>query len=81
MHTSVMHARASHPPTASDLRSLIRAEFMEMPGLSVTLAQAARLWNADRSQCFEALETLSREGFLYHIRDSYLRTSCGRPPT
>ena len=49
-----------------------------MPGLSVTLAQAARLWNVNRQQCLTALESLRHEGFLRNSRDSYLRVSCGR---
>ena len=44
-----------------------------MPGLSVTLAQAARLWNIDRLRCHRVLESLLNEGFLYRSRDSYLR--------
>jgi hypothetical protein len=61
-----------------DLTTLIRAEYLEMPGLSVTLPQAVRLWNADRRQCQEALETLVREGFLRYSRAAYLRATCGR---
>jgi hypothetical protein len=61
-----------------DLVSLMRAEFREMPGLSVTLAQAARLWNADRGQCADALEALRREGFLHRSHEMYLRVTCGR---
>jgi hypothetical protein len=53
----------------------MRAEFREMPGLSVTLGQAARLWNADRRQCFDALESLADEGFLCRARGSYARTT------
>jgi hypothetical protein len=56
-----------------DLRSLIRAEYAEMPGLCLTLAQAARLWNVDRDTCLAMLESLTREGFLYRSRDSYFR--------
>jgi hypothetical protein len=49
-----------------------------MPGLSLTLAQAARLWNVDRLRCLDALDALMNEGFLYRARDSYVRTTCGR---
>lgn len=48
-----------------------------MPGLSVTLPQAVRLWNADRRQCLDALETLVCDGFLRRCRDVYLRSTCG----
>jgi hypothetical protein len=50
-----------------------------MPGLSVTLPQAARLWNGDSAECLDALETLVREGFLRKSRDMYLRATCGSP--
>ena len=48
-----------------DLEALIRAEYLEMPGLRLTLAQAARLWNIDRDTCVEALASLVGTGFLY----------------
>jgi hypothetical protein len=60
-------------PSSVDLTSLIRAEYREMPGLSVTLPQAARLWNVDRRQCLDALESLTKEGFLQRSRDAYVR--------
>ena len=41
-----------------------------MPGLSVTLAQAARLWNVDRRRCLDVLEALTKEGFLYRAGES-----------
>ena len=72
-----MHAVASvltPPPRSVDLVSLIRAEYREIPGLSVTLPQAARLWNADQRQCREALEALIDEGFLHRFREMYLRS-------
>jgi hypothetical protein len=52
--------------------SMIRSEYREMPGLTVTLAQGARLWNVDRRQCFDALEALAEEGFLRRSRDMYV---------
>jgi hypothetical protein len=61
-----------------DLTALVRAEYLEMPGLCLTVAQAARLWNVGKDDCLQALETLSRDGFLYRSRDQYLRTGCGR---
>jgi hypothetical protein len=48
-----------------------------MPGLCLTLAQAARLWNVDQDRCLAALESLTREGFLYRARNSYFRVGCG----
>ena len=60
-------------PVPRTLESLVRAEYREMPGLTLTLAQAARLWNVDRRQCLAVLEELRDEGFLEHDRDSYFR--------
>lgn len=41
-----------------------RAEFLEMPGLRLTLAQAARLWAMDIDLCEAALATLVETRFL-----------------
>ena len=41
-----------------------RGEYCEMPGLTLTLEQAARLWNLDNPTCEETLTTLVDEGFL-----------------
>lgn len=60
---------ATRPP---DLASLIRAEYLEMPGLSVTLAQAARLWHVDCPSCLEVLDSLTHEGFLKYVRGAYV---------
>jgi len=46
------------------LAARIRAEYREMPGLRLTLAQACRLWQVDAAQCSVVLETLVQEGFL-----------------
>jgi hypothetical protein len=63
-----------------DLRSTIRAEYEDLPGLSLTLAQAARLWNVDRRDCLEALELLTREGFLSRAKGLYVRARTDRLP-
>lgn len=71
-----MHALVdppSLPPYSVELAPLIRAEYREMPGLSVTLAQAARLWHVDRNHCLDVLEALTAEGFLRRVQGSYVR--------
>ena len=78
MHTLTTVSDGICPLHAADLLSRIRAEYVEMPGLSVTEAQAVRLWGVDRRQCLDALDALTSEGFLYRAGDSYLRTTCGR---
>lgn len=72
MPTHVVAHTPLHPTYAPDLASLIRAEYLEMPGLSVTLAQAARLWHVDRRSCLDVLDALTREGFLRYVRGTYV---------
>jgi hypothetical protein len=42
----------------------VRGEFREMPGLTLTLAQAGRLWSLDVRTCSEVLSHLVDTGFL-----------------
>jgi hypothetical protein len=42
----------------------IMSEFIEMPGMRLTLAQAARLWSLDAGECERLLDDLVRAGFL-----------------
>jgi hypothetical protein len=46
------------------LMELVEAEYAEMPGLSVTLLQAQRLWAVDRRTCEEVFSRLVRNGAL-----------------
>ena len=66
----------SHPVGDAFAEALRRAqaEFMEMPGLLLTEAQAARLWCFDSALCSRVLQTLVEEHFLIRTRNaSYLR--------
>lgn len=47
----------------------IRSEFLEMPGLSLTTSQAARLWNLDPQTSQIALHMLVDSGFLMQARN------------
>jgi len=47
----------------------IRSEFHEMPGLCLTGAQAARLWNLDRATSEAALDALVADGYLSRTGD------------
>jgi hypothetical protein len=51
--------------TCEPLLHRIRAEFMEMPGLRLTSAQAARLWHLDRDTVAVLLAALVEARFLY----------------
>ena len=42
----------------------IRAEYLEMPGLRLTLAQAQRLYGVERALCQRLLDTLVDANFL-----------------
>jgi hypothetical protein len=55
------------------LLAQIRGEFREMPGLTLTLRQASRLWNLDLLTCDVALRTLVDEGFLGRTRTGGFR--------
>lgn len=42
----------------------VRNEFLEMPGLRLTPAQAARLWGVDDASCHHVIAALVRAAFL-----------------
>lgn len=47
-----------------DLTLRARAEFREMPGMCLTTAQAARLWQLSPARAEELLSDLVQSGFL-----------------
>lgn len=47
-----------------DLCARVKAEFREMPGLRLTLPQAARLFNLERGRCERVLNALVHAGWL-----------------
>ena len=46
-----------------------QAEFLEMPGLQLTVAQAARLWHFDSVLCTAVLSRLVEQRFLIETRN------------
>lgn len=46
-----------------------RGEFLEMPGLRLTVSQARRLWNLDAHLCESLLFTLVETRFLVRLQD------------
>ena len=56
----------NNPPEHSkdDLTTRARAEFREMPGMCLTTAQAARLWQLSPARAEELLSELVQSGFL-----------------
>jgi hypothetical protein len=56
----------------------IRAEYLEMPGLQLTRAQAQRMWGLDADTCLQLLEMLTSERFLdRRANGTYARRSDG----
>lgn len=54
--------------TIRTLVEQIQAEYAEMPGLSVTLPQAQRLWAVDQPTCEEVFRRLMFRGVLRRTR-------------
>ena len=55
-------------PTEEVLRR-VQGEFLEMPGLRLTEAQARRLWGLDTAVCDALLGALVDAKFLFKTRD------------
>lgn len=64
--------------TAADLADRCRGEFLEMPGMRLTVRQAQRLWSAGPDDCQAALDALVERGFLRKADDTYCRADSGR---
>ncbi len=54
-------------PQLTDLVTRARAEFREMPGMCLTPAQAARLWQLSPEQAQTLLLELVHAGFLVRL--------------
>ena len=63
-----------------DMLRRVRGEFLEMPGMRLTEAQARRLWNLDAASCQALLSALVDSRFLVKTRDgAFTRAEHGRP--
>ena len=51
----------------------IRAEYIEMPGLSLTVLQAARFWGLSARTLERVLSSLVESGFLERDKKGYYR--------
>jgi hypothetical protein len=75
----MIHTLLAPLPTSSPgdraLIARVAAEFHEMPGLQLTLAQAARLFGLEPAYCDVLLESLVRrgeltsDGTLFHLAE------------
>ncbi len=51
----------------------VRAEYLEMPGLKLTVQQAARLWNVGVAESERVLGELAEGGLLHRDRSGAYR--------
>jgi len=54
---------------SEDTLRRVKNEFLEMPGLRLTCAQARRLWCLEPEACDGLLRTLVETNFLFRTRD------------
>ena len=59
---------------------LPQGEYLEMPGLRLTPAQARRLWGLDPASCEKLLTALVEAKFLFQTRDgAFMRVEHAAP--
>ena len=69
-------AAQQHP---LDVLRRVQGEYIEMPGLRLTTAQAQRLWGLDRAACDALLNALVDAKFLFRTRDgAFVRSDYAR---
>jgi hypothetical protein len=56
----------------------VRGEYLEVPGLQLTVAQASRLWDLKPATTVRLLNLLVDSRFLRREGDCYVRADCGR---
>ena len=63
-----------------DVLRRVQGEFLEMPGLRLTEAQACRLWGLDTAVCDALLGALIDAKFLFKTRDgSFMKVEQAMP--
>ena len=65
--------RCDARPMLDDAVRRARGEFLEMPGLKLTLPQAARLWAYEARFCRDVLAALVDAQFLVASGDGFVR--------
>jgi hypothetical protein len=67
-------------PATDDVLRRVQGEFLEMPGLRLTEAQARRLWGLDAAACTALLEVLVDAKFLFRTREgAFMRVDQAMP--
>ena len=70
---------ALHWSEVDDVLLRVRSEYLEMPGLRLTPAQAQRLWGVDALSARTVIQTLVEAKFLRQTPDgAYVRADTGR---
>lgn len=64
--------------TDRTLHARICAEYHEMPGMRLTAAQAARLFNLDLPHCAKLLDVLVSDGALWTNGREFFASNVGR---
>lgn len=72
---------APHPVRANEeVLRRVRGEFLEMPGLRLTAAQARRLWGLDEASCGALLSALVDANFLFRTHNgAFMRVETAAP--
>lgn len=66
--------------TIEDVFRRVQGEFLEMPGLRLTEAQARRLWGMETELCSALLGELVDANFLFRTRDgAFMRVEHAGP--
>ena len=69
----------AHVQSHDEALRRVQGEYIEMPGLRLTTAQAQRLWGLDRTACDTLLGALVDAKFLFRTRDgAFVRTDQAR---
>jgi hypothetical protein len=72
------HVEATRLDHDQSLHVRVQAEFMEMPGLKLTIPQAARLFALDSARCEQVLSLLVGRGVLAAAGGAFMRADSGR---
>jgi hypothetical protein len=68
------------PIRVEEVLRRVQGEFLEMPGLRLTEAQARRLWGLDEASCGALLGALVEKKFLFRARDgTFMRIEHAAP--
>jgi hypothetical protein len=70
--------RRTAPVDDQRLRRRIKGEFAEMPGLRLTLAQAARFFDLSPADCERVLADLVRRGEIWNDGHAFVAAGAGR---